>query len=116
MKYEELAPIDRGVAAVDLASADEGRMSKALIRLALHDPDWQYVQAVCVCYANDPHPWVRRNCATCLGHLARLHGMLELNSALPVLRRLEKDPETSSWAEAALHDVYMYIKAQNSQS
>ena len=39
MQYEEIAPIDRGASAIELSSGDWERISLALLRLALHDPD-----------------------------------------------------------------------------
>ncbi len=109
MQFEDLSPVDRADAAVELSSGDPERVSLALLRLALHEPDWRYVQDLCLVYVDDPAVWVRRNCATALGHLARLHQELDLERALPVLRRLQGDPDVASWAESAVDDITAFI-------
>ena len=110
MEYEELGPISRPEAARWLTAADVRKVSLALLRLALHDPDRAYVQEVCLSFASHPDVWVRRNTATALGHLARLHGHLDVERVKPVLADLAADPDVESWAEAALDDLNIFLK------
>jgi len=39
--------------------------------------------------------------ATCFGHLARIHGELDLVIVLPAVRKLQSDPDAGSNADAA---------------
>ena len=110
MQYEELGPISRSEFAEVIALDREEDLSLALIRLALHDPDPDYVQDVCLGYVTDSRVWVRRNSATSLGHIARLHRRLDLTRVVPALLSLAEDPEAASWAEAALDDINVFIK------
>jgi hypothetical protein len=108
--YEELAPISREDAAEVLGAGESSEVGVVLIRLALHDADWSYVQGVCLSQAKHPDIWVRRNVATALGHLARLHGQLDTIRVVPVLDELAGDPEIASWAEAAMHDLRIFLR------
>ncbi len=92
-----------------LESGDPATISHALLSLALHDSDWRFVQGLCLLHAGNSDVWVRRNCATALAHIARLHQVLDLETVLPVLDRLEGDPEVTSWAEAAKDDIEIFI-------
>ena len=110
MKYEELGPIDRDEAERTLAGQDAEAVSLALLRLALHDPDWRWVQEQCLRFVGHPDVWVRRNAATSLGHLARLHRQLDSSRVIPVLEKLKKDPEVASEAETALDDLTIFLR------
>ena len=44
MRYEEMHPISRDDAAKELASNESERISVALVRLALNDPDPKWLQ------------------------------------------------------------------------
>src|SRR4051794_38050446 len=116
MKYESLEPIGRAEAETALASDDAGFVVRALLRLALHDPEWPWVQTVCLRFASHPAADVRRAVAMALGHLARLHATLDLVSALPVLKSLAADPEVADAAQDALDDIEWYTQARSAAS
>jgi uncharacterized protein YaeQ len=107
--YESLEPMDRDDADTILRGSDADAISLALLRLALHDPDRAAVEDRCIKLAEHPSVWVRRNAATALGHLARLHGALDLNRTIPLLRGLSTDPEVHDWAEDALNDIDLFL-------
>lgn len=111
MHYEELQPISRLDAATELGSSDWERISVALVRLALNDPDPEWLQETLLRYIDHQHYWVRGVAAMCLGHVARLHRQLDLDRCLPAIRRLQKDPnsDTRSHANDALDDIERYI-------
>lgn len=93
----------------ELDSGDPERIREALVSLSLNDPDWSRVQELCLKYAASPDAGIRAICATCLGHLARIHGHLDLDRVLPVLRTLIDDPLTEGYAETAFDDLNMFI-------
>ena len=112
MRYEEVSPIEREAAHDLLASKDPFVVCSVLVRLAYHDPDWAWVQARCLEFARDPRPEVRGCAALCLGHLARIHRVLDLDTVLPVLRALLDDPTGSfvaGIAEDALDDIGVFL-------
>jgi hypothetical protein len=109
---QDMGPITREAAESALASGDPAEISMALLRLALHGPDWEFAEEVAREHAAHPDVWVRRNAATALGHVARVHRSLDSERSLPVLKGLMKDAEVTDWAEAALDDVAMYAAAE----
>jgi hypothetical protein len=79
------------------------------VRVASHDSDWRCVQEHCLRLTAAVDPAVRRVAATCLGHLARIHGQLDLERVGPRLRDLRADPEVSGSAEDALDDIQRFM-------
>lgn len=83
----------------------------ALLRLSLHDTDPKWLEATLLPYLRHEHHGVRGVAAMCLGHVARLHGTLELDKVIPAIRVLLKDDvrETRGKAEAALADIEVFM-------
>jgi hypothetical protein len=116
MMYESLEPIERPEAEAILGSDDPKAIVRTLLRLALHEADWRWVQTISLTFVRHPSVGVRRAVATALGHLARLHGTLDLATALPALRSLAGDPGVAGAAQDAIDDVEWYTKAQTAAS
>ncbi len=55
-----------------------------------------------------------RVAATSIGHLARLHGLLDLDVIVPLLQELLHDPEIGGLAEDALADIRMFVRTSTS--
>ena len=106
--FGELDPIDRD-AAEELFAAGGRGVGIVLLRLALHCDDWAYVERRCRDFARHPDTWVRRNAATALGHLARIHGRLHVEKVMPVLMTLWADPHVGGWADDALSDLEVFL-------
>jgi hypothetical protein len=90
--YQDIFPVSRKDAEAALLSDNPDRISNVLVNLAFHDSDWQWVQNRCLDFIKSPFPNVRRVSIVCLGHLARIHGELEMHKVLPVLESLRDDP------------------------
>lgn len=116
MTYEELAPIPRSQAAAELASEDWERISLALLRLALHDPDPEWLQSLLLGHLRHQHEWVRGVAALGLGHVARIHGWLKKDEVVPALQELLGNPSTRGKAEDALEDIAMYVVSDSDRS
>jgi hypothetical protein len=116
VRYEQPIHLTRMAAESELESGSAQRVRDALISLALNDPDWRWVQDVCLRFASDPDASIRAISATSLGHLARIHGALDLARVLPVLRKLLEAPETAGYAETALDDIGQFIGDENAES
>lgn len=110
--YEEMPPISRAKAAAAFKSNERGEMTRAIIRLALHDSDWRWVQGQCLLLLKHPDRWVRGAAAISLGHLARIHKRLDLALVKPELERLVGDPGMDGKAQDALDDIETYIGTQ----
>jgi hypothetical protein len=108
--YESLDPISREEAEEALGSDEPRRISRALLRLSLHGPDWEHAERRATELLDHPDVWVRRNACTAPGHISRLHGRLDVNVAFAALVALLDDPEVVDWADLALDDVEHYLK------
>ena len=110
MNYEDLQPITKDEAERELRSGQPDRVARALTRLSLHHPDVMSVQELCLAQIEGADPWLRGVAATCLGHLARLHGSLDTTRVIPALERLAQDPETAGKAQDALEDIDHFVR------
>ena len=108
MRYHEDLPMPRAEVEAALAAGDEATVANALLSATVHDPDWRWVQDQCVRLMKDTNPVLRGLAVTCLGHLARLHGVLDLDKVLPLLREVERDPVAGGRVEDALDDIHMF--------
>jgi len=45
----------------------------------------------------------------CLGHVARIHGQLDVQKCVPAIRELLDDARTRGKAEDALEDIETYV-------
>lgn len=110
MKYEEPPPVTKSEAERVFGSSDLDRVRETLVCVALHEPDWRWVQEWCLRLLDHDDTTVRAVAATCMGHVARIHRQLDLERSLPALRALLYAPETRGYAESALEDVAMFIR------
>ena len=76
-KYEKIEPISRTEAEAVIRGGKTEDIPLTLVRLAYHEPDWLWVQDLCIGPSDHPDKSVRRVCAICFSHLARIHGKLE---------------------------------------
>jgi len=106
---EDLGPITAAAARRALDSGDPREISLALLRLALHGPDWKRAEELVREHATHPDAMIRRNAATSLGHIARVHGRMDVDASLRVLHAMRDDPEVTDWADAALDDFEMFL-------
>jgi hypothetical protein len=109
-KYENIMPISRREAEAVFHGGRTEDIPLTLIRLAYYEPDLLWVQDLCVSLADHKDKWVRRACATCFSHLARIHGKIDREKINPVLTRLLGDPEVSGYAEDTIEDLKVFLK------
>ncbi|MGC4811181.1 hypothetical protein ACLQ29_11700 [Micromonospora sp. DT228] len=77
----------------------------ALLALAYYDPDRSWVEALLRAAIEPGNEWqIRRLAVTCLGHVARIHGAIDIKS-VAVLEQLLTDLRLSGTAEDALGDI-----------
>src|SRR5438445_8183155 len=101
MKYEKLEPISKKRAKEQLARSDRESVSRALVRIAMFESDRRWAQSQCLRFARDQDSFIRGVAATCLGHLARIHGEIDEDEVIPIVRQLlrDEDPQTRGKAE-----------------
>ena len=79
------------------------------IALALTEPDRQWMELQLVELMRDANGSVRSIAALAVGHLARVHGQIDLEEVMPVLQDLLEDSEAAGNAANALDDISMFV-------
>lgn len=92
-----------------IRSGDPQVANPALLELTCDDPDGEWVEPILLEHLAPGYDvQLRRLAATCLGHLARIHGKITRGTAVPALRALLPDPVLGGTAEDALDDIDRY--------
>ncbi|HLM00599.1 MAG TPA: hypothetical protein VK400_06055 [Pyrinomonadaceae bacterium] len=107
--YHRVLPIDRAEVEAAFASGDSRRICDALVSAAFYDSDWLWVQDKCLHFVDSSFPDARRLSIVCFGHLARIHGKLEMNKVLPVLEKLRDDAELGEDVAETFEDIEFFI-------
>ena len=110
MEYQEIFPINRGDLEKMVESGNKKAIVDALLSAAYYDPDWRWVQGLCLRFLDHSDRNVRWIAATCLGHLARIHRDLDLELVLPKLLEMKKDPLVAPSVEEALDDIHFFLR------
>jgi len=109
-----LTPIGRDEALEALSSGDGRTAGAAILRLALHDPDGDWVTDRALKLLESPDPNLRALTATALGHVARIHRFIDRARVIPALQRLLDSPATAGRAGDALDDINIFAPPDNS--
>ena len=109
MKYVSQRPFLRTSAEDALASADVNVICEALVSIAFGSPDWRWAQDTCLSFLRNENPVLRRLAATCLGHIARIHGQLDKEVVVFALGECLQDAEMAGQVEDALDDVRLFV-------
>ncbi len=108
MRYAEPPETDRAGLAAALASGDTAAIAEAVVGLTLHEPDGRWMQDACLRLLDHPSSEVRAVAITCLGHVARIHRLVDKAVVVPRLTVLLDDPAVGSRAADALDDISMF--------
>lgn len=108
MDYREPSPITREQFHHLLAQGDGDEIAEALIGLALNDPDWKWLQDLCLGLVDHVESAVRAAALTSLGHIARIHGRIERSRVEPKLRQILDDSVLAGRAQDALDDIAVF--------
>ena len=111
VRYIELDPISRHDAEEALSSASSATVCYALARVVHHDSDWRWLQDKCIQMTSHPDMDVVRLSISLFGDIARIHGNLDLDTVLPLLKRLHENTELAGRVEDAWDDIAVYLHA-----
>ncbi len=106
--YEEIHPLDRADLNRLLDSGNQDAILASLLSAAYYDPDWRWVQSLCLRFLDHPEKDIRRTAAICLGHLARIHGQLDIDIVLPRLTAIQAAGEIN--VEDAIDDIHTFLR------
>lgn len=89
-----------------IESDDVALSTQSLLELTYNDPDGEWVERVVLEHLDTRYDvQLRGLAATCLGHLARIHGRITRHTVVPALRALLSDPVLGGRAQDALDDI-----------
>jgi hypothetical protein len=111
--YRQPTPLGRDDLERARADRDVQIICEAAIALALADPDRQWMERQLVELMRDADGSVRSIAALAVGHLARVHGQIDLELVMPVLQDLLEDSEAGGNAANALDDISMFVHRGN---
>jgi len=113
MRYHEIFPLSRPELEKLIESGNETAITDALLSAAYYDPDWQWVQNLCLRFMHHSDRGIRSNAVMCLGHIARIHKTLDWELVLPQLAALKlEDPALAPWIEDAVEDIRFFLRFQ----
>jgi len=109
VRYEDLPPISR--AEFDAIGDDHTaeQTASSLLRLALHDPDFEFVDEACRAKFDRPSIAVRRAAVLSIGHLARRTRRVS-DESRSRLNALASDASIAGEVEDALDDVATFVR------
>jgi len=112
--YEAIPRLGRQRAIREIESGFTDRVIRALLSLATYDSDRCWVQKICVKQSKSLDESVRGIAVLCFGHLARIHGTLEMGSAIRALLGALEDSSdyVRGQAVTALDDILTFCVAQ----
>ncbi|MER5262288.1 hypothetical protein ABTZ99_09435 [Actinosynnema sp. NPDC002837] len=95
-----------------IGSGDPQLANPALLELTYDDPDGDWVEPILLEHLSPQYDIrLRLLAATCLGHLARIHGKITRSTVVPTLHALLSDPVLGGTAEDALGDINWFAPA-----
>jgi HEAT repeat protein len=110
MLYEQPRGFSKAEASSIFQNGQPQEISEAIIGLAMNERDWRWVQDAVLQFLEHPDMNLRMTAATALGHLARIHGKLDMDRVVPALQRLLANPRTAGRASDALDDIETFCR------
>jgi hypothetical protein len=110
VRYTELKPISKEEVQKALAGHNSSSAAKALLRMGLHETDWQWAERICLEALRNQDSEVNGAALTSIGHLARRCHHLTWNLLLPEVKRFLKDPHLGGRAEDVLDDIAVFAQ------
>ncbi|WP_123744205.1 hypothetical protein [Saccharothrix texasensis] len=96
-----------------VSTGDPQVANPALLELTYDDLDGEWVEPILLEHLAPRHDVrLRRLAATCLGHLARIHGKITRGTVVPALQALLSDRVLGGTAQDALDDIEQFAPAE----
>ena len=106
--YEDVRDLNRSQMYKDLLQGDAGDQVQALLSISQQD-DWHFAQDVCFKYARSLYPDIRRISITGLGHIARIHGAINMGSVWELVGDLRHTGRDDGAIEDMLGDIIIFV-------
>jgi len=110
MKYQEVLPINKNDAERIFASDNLEKIREALVAVSFYEEDWKWAQDECLKFLSHENNIISGLAATCLGHIARVHGKIERGKVLKELNSRLNNLEIAGRIEDAMSDIDIFVK------
>jgi len=113
MKYEEMPPYHETKTLELIHSGKEEDIIRGLLSLVLYGENYSLSMAKTLEFCHHPSEYVKGCCIECFGHIARLHGTLDLQQVYPILQKEKHHPSSfvRGKCEDALSDIATFLGA-----
>jgi hypothetical protein len=110
-RYESVEEMSRLQVEAAISRGDPEELLHAVLAAALYADDPGWGAEVCLRLCRHPHASVRGNAVLGFGHLARIHGALDVSAVLPAIEAalVDADPFVRSQALCAADDVEHFL-------
>lgn len=112
LQYEVIRELSRDEVADAVRRGDPEELLYAVLSVALHDNEPEFAESFCVEYSVHPHPNVRGNSVLGFGHIARIHGKLNIGKVKPIIIAAlsDEDEYVRGQADNAKEDTEFFLK------
>jgi hypothetical protein len=108
MSFNNPPHLEKALLLQRLGDAHPGVICEALVSAAFHESDGRWVQDKCIEMLSHANDDVRGVAASCLGHVARLHGTVDKMRVVEALAALLTDSSIAGRVQDALDDVEQF--------
>jgi hypothetical protein len=108
-KYYEVHSLSRENAEHLLQSKDYRVVCDTMVSVAFYEKDWKWAQDQFLILLESSNEQISGLAANCLGHLARIHGQLDKDKVVGILKTKLNNPAIAGRVEEGLNDIEMFI-------
>ncbi len=105
MQFQQISSISKAEATAAFESGDATQICNALVSIACCENDWRWAQDKCLAFLVSSAPEISGLAATCLGHIARIHKLIDKDRVVAALRKQLEHPDIAGRIEDALEDI-----------
>jgi hypothetical protein len=80
------------------------------LAISFYEQDWKWAQNKCLNVLKDENDRLSSLAATCLGHIARVHGKMEKTKVMKALKNRLDNPDIFEYVEDAINDINFFVK------
>ena len=111
LEFDDVHPMGRDSAIAAFASEDPGEICNALVAVAMFDDDWRWGQDTCLRFLNHDNLNICALAATCLGHIARIHGRIDREIVLTAIKGKMSNLTIKGILEDACEDIETFANS-----
>lgn len=89
----------------NLKSKDSTVVINTLLEITFHNQNWEWVQDLCIELLENKNPDIRGLAVTCIGHIARIHKVIDKEKVLKVFESRKDDDAINGRIEDAIDDI-----------